>query len=152
MFGDPDLEFGRDGAASSPNDDSASSYHLGTSASFGFSIHDAIKELSLEEDGDPRTFLHKSTALLSNAPSSSTTPTPIRTTPYHHLDTPSSAPLDLKTVTRTPNRTTFRFWVERPLLQLLLCTIASPSRCVYANWTLRQSFMLSIGPLVITTV
>lgn len=131
MFGDPDLEFGRDGGSCSPQDDAASSYHLGTSASFGFSIHDAIKELALEEDGDPRTFLHKSTTLLSNAPSSSTTPTPIRTTPYHHTNNASSAPLDLKTVTRTSIRALFSIRFKLHYLWRPFYKIASSLRILF---------------------
>lgn len=107
MFGDPDLEFGRDGGSYDSNADSASSYNINSSASFGFSIHDAIRELALEEDGDPRTFLHKSTALLSNAPSSSTTPTPTPLLPHHVSDSIASTPVDLKTITRTSTKSIF---------------------------------------------
>jgi hypothetical protein len=45
----------------------ASSYHLSSSVPFGFSIQEAIKELSLEEDGDVDTFLNKSAALMAAA-------------------------------------------------------------------------------------
>ena len=67
MFGVSDLSFGRVGASSSPSDDMASSYHLSSSVPFGFSIQEAIKELSLEEDGDVDTFLNKSAALMAAA-------------------------------------------------------------------------------------
>lgn len=68
MLSVSDLEFGRDDDAQSPRGDQSYTNRLSSSVPFGFSIQEAIKELSLEEDGDVRTFLAKSVNLLVSAP------------------------------------------------------------------------------------
>lgn len=102
MFGVHDLGLGHlDESSRSPTGANPSSYHLSSSVPFGFSIQDAIRELSLEEDGDVKTFLSKSANLLASAPP----PVPISfADPYHAQSSgrnPTLTPLQLFSVEGT---------------------------------------------------
>jgi len=96
-----DLEFGRDDDAHSPRGDQSSSYHLSSSVPFGFSIQEAIKELSLEEDGDVKTFLAKSINLLVIAPPASPSTMSPSPSPSRIDIKPNLHPLHLHTVSCT---------------------------------------------------
>lgn len=101
MFGIPDLGFDQDEGIVSPSGAISSSYLLSSSVPFGFSIQDAIKELSLEEDGDVNTFLTKSAALLAAASPPSLTAFSRTYVGTNADGNPVLAPLTLQTINST---------------------------------------------------
>lgn len=102
MFGVNELGLSNlDESARSPVGANPSSYHLSSSVPFGFSIQDAIRELSLEEDGDVKTFLTKSAHLLAST--SPPVPAPLSGALAAHSShrNPTLSPLQLFSIEST---------------------------------------------------